>query len=147
MTEHRLTIVGLVVGILGAAAGVYFPLQSQMDSQRQKEAQRVTERQRTMDAIYQRLGNDEAAIAALASQLPQDKRDILNAIRAAQQQAQAQPQPVMYDKSLMNETTRFPVLTRSTTTAMPAVNQMPKYDMPAADAPASKPVPQQEPPQ
>ena len=55
-----------------------------------------------MDALYTRLGNDEAAIAAVASQLPQQQRDILTAIRTAQQAAQAQPQ-VMFEKSMPHQ--------------------------------------------
>jgi hypothetical protein len=132
MTEHRMTAIGLAIGILGAAAGVYFPLRSQFDAERQNQTHRIAERQRAMDAIYQRLGNDEAAIAALASQLPQDKRDILNAVRAAQKQAQDQQaqEPVLYDKSIpFDGTSRQQMKKMLEKPAMPAAN-VPKEERP-----------------
>ncbi len=91
--------VALWLGIVGSAVGVYVPIHNQLTADHKAEVQQAQERQKRLDALNQRLANDETNIAALASQLPQDKRDLLNAIQAAQRNSQAAPQLVMYDKS------------------------------------------------
>lgn len=90
--------IALWASILGGGAAIYFPLHSQHAADQQNEIQRARERQKTIDQLEQRLSNDETAIAAIAAQLPQDKRDLLTAIQAAQKHAQEQPDMVMFDK-------------------------------------------------
>jgi hypothetical protein len=93
-------VVALWLSIVGTACGIYFPVQSQINQERSAEAVRINARQHAMDALYKRLSDDEAAIAVLASQMPQDKRDLLNAIHASEKRSEVQPQVTFYDKSL-----------------------------------------------
>ncbi len=101
VNTHQMTMVGLVLS-LAAAVPAFYTMHTQLASDHEAEARRAAEHQKTLDAINQRFAVDEAEIAALASQLPKDKRDILDAIRKAENQSQAQQaaQPVYYDKTI-----------------------------------------------
>ena len=90
--------IALWVSIAAGGAGIY-GVHLQSTQQTADATKAAVQRQHAMDALYTRLGNDEATIAALASQMPEDKREILNAVWAAQKRAQEQPQ-VMFEKSM-----------------------------------------------
>ena len=90
--------IALWVSIAAGGAGIY-GVHLQSTQQTADATKAAVQRQHAMDALYTRLGNDEATIAALASQMPEDKREILNAVWAAQKRAQEQP-VVMFDKSM-----------------------------------------------
>lgn len=87
---HKLTLWATL--LLTVAGGVADHVHLTSD-----ETARAVARQRQQDALYQRLGNDEAEIAAIASQLPKDKRDLLDAIQRAQQNGAAQQQQTYFD--------------------------------------------------
>ena len=86
--------IGLTVSI-GGLYGVY----SQVKKDHQSEIQQAQDRQKRADAYNQRFAYVEMEIEALKSQLPQDKRELLNAIAAAQRNSQANQQVVMYQKA------------------------------------------------
>lgn len=91
--------VALWIGLVGGVIGIYVPIHSELNQQRDEVKQQredaikeALQRQQVLNAINARFANDESAIAAVASQLPQDKRDILNAIQNAEIKAQIQVQ-------------------------------------------------------
>ena len=84
--------IALWLGIAGSAAGVYFPIHSQIQSNANAEVQRAQDRQKSIDSLNQRFGYDEADIAYIKSQLPKDKQDVLNAIQQVRNQSAAQVQ-------------------------------------------------------
>ena len=90
--------IALWVSILAGGAGIY-GVHLQSTQQTADTTKAAIARQHAMDALYTRLGNDEATIAALTAQVPEDKRQILIAIQAAHKTAQEQPQ-VMFEKSM-----------------------------------------------
>ena len=94
--------IALWLGIAGSAAGVYFPVKSHLDADRKAEVQRVLDRVKYQDAVNQRFVADEQLIALIASQMPKDKREVLDAIRKTQQQAQMPALPEMMSEKHMN---------------------------------------------
>ncbi len=92
--------VALTVSI-GGLYGVYSQITKDHQSQIQEVREQAQDRQKRADAYNQRFAYVEMEIEALKSQLPQDKRELLNAIAAAQRNYQAPSQQVlMYDKSM-----------------------------------------------
>ena len=67
--------IALWVSIAAGGAGIY-GVHLQSTQQTADATKAAVQRQHAMDALYTRLGNDEATIAALASQMPEDKREI-----------------------------------------------------------------------
>ena len=94
--------IALWLGIAGSAAGVYFPVKSHLEADRKAELQRVLDRVKYQDAVNQRFVADEQLIALIASQMPKDKREVLDAIRKTQQQAQMPALPEMMSEKHMN---------------------------------------------
>jgi hypothetical protein len=86
----KIHTIALWSGIAGAAAAVYFPIRSEIDSAHKVEVQEAAQRQKLIDSLYQRIGNDEADIAFIKAQLPKDKQAILEAIWKMREQARAQ---------------------------------------------------------
>ena len=117
MTEEnkstpKLSTIALWVGIAGGLAAVYFPVRSEIQAdQKAREVYQRAQLERTAQAqkdwglLLHRLSNDEAAIAFLEAQMPKDKREILDAISLAQQQAQAQEQqaPLIVTKAMRRQ--------------------------------------------
>ena len=89
--------IALWLGIAGTAAGIYFPIHSELKNDQQANVAQAQQRQQHIDALNQRLANDESDIAFMKSQMPKDKQDILDAIWRVRQQSQTQ-QAVLYDK-------------------------------------------------
>ena len=94
----KLNIIAIWSGIVGAAAAVYFPVRSEIKSVNQAEVQRAAQRQKAFDALYTRIGNDEADIAFIKSQMPKDKQDILEAIWRVRESSRAQETSLLMDK-------------------------------------------------
>jgi len=111
-----------VVGALAGLGGVQW-----------STGQRAAERQKQMDILYQRIGNDEATIAAIRTQMPKDTQAILDAVTGAQNRAQdiQLRQPVMYEKKMpsVGQGVQSPPMMYSE----PIRKAM---EMPSADAPA-----------
>lgn len=110
----KLSTIALWVGIVGGLAAIYFPIRSEIQAdQKAREDEQKAQLVRTAQAqkdwglLLHRLSNDEAAISFLETQMPKDKREILQAISQSQQQAQAQEQqaPLMVTKSMKNKAT------------------------------------------
>ena len=111
--------IALWVSILAGGAGIY-GVHLQSTQQTADATKAAINRQHAMDALYARLGNDEATIAAVAAQMPEDKRQILIAIQTAQKTAQEQPQ-VMFEKSM-----RIPDVAKNAAADAPAVEKGPQ---------------------
>ena len=92
--------IALWAGIAGSAAAVYFPIHADLVQQRTDETSRAVDRQKRIDALNQRLVNDEGVIQVLIDQMSNEQRQTLNTIREVQRQAQEQPQVTMYDKAM-----------------------------------------------
>ena len=110
----KLSTIALWVGIVGGLAAIYFPIRSEIqadqkarEDEQKAQVVRTAQAQKDWGLLLHRLSNDEAAISFLETQMPKDKREILQAISQSQQQAQAQEQqaPLMVTKSMKNKAT------------------------------------------
>jgi hypothetical protein len=118
--------VALWIGLIGGAIGIYVPIHSELQQQKNDAIKEAVQRQQIINSINIRFANDESAIAAVATQLPQDKRDILNAVQDAQTKAQAQSQGTMFQKSM----TMKPALTKTIVTDAPVEASAPAVKKP-----------------
>ena len=92
--------IALWLGIAASASAVYFPIHSQLKDGRDQDVKQAQNRQQRIDALNQRISNDEADIAYIKAQLPKDKQDVLDAIQKVRQN-QASTEVLMYEKSAM----------------------------------------------
>ncbi len=86
----KLHAFALWVGIAGSVAAVY-SVHVEISGNRKAEGQRaddqVKQRQKDVDALYRRIGDDEADIRLIKAQMPKNQQVILDAIWQARKEA------------------------------------------------------------
>jgi len=103
-----LPTLALCAGILSGLAAVYFPIHSEIqagqharESDQKSAVERAAQAQKDWGLLLHRLADDEAAIAFLETQMPKDKREILQAVAQARSQARVAEEqaPLRMEKS------------------------------------------------
>ena len=109
----NLNTLALWAGLASASAAVYFPVRAELNASQRADAaehqaqmERAAQAQKDWGLLLHRLGNDEAAIAFLETQMPKDKREMLRAIAQAQlnETAIEQQAPLRFTKGMHKKT-------------------------------------------